>query len=258
MNPSAGSPSGAVYVAGLCEEARVHRAVNHPYLRRLAAGDVPNVRAALTDLVFQYSAYCLDFVRYLTAAIAQLEDEAHRRAILKNLVEETGRIDAENAALLGTIGIALEWVDRIPHTELFVRAMRALGADETYRRANAYCDDAIVWRELFFGLCSKEGAPRALGAIGLATENIVKHIYRPVIQAIEKHLDVSLRDRVFFDLHAALDDQHGDALTRVAVDYAARPEHRRPLREGMLMALSLRGAFFDQLQARAQAMAPAR
>lgn len=258
MSPAEPSTSGAVYVSGLCEEARIHRAVNHPYLKRLAAGEVPDVRAALKDFVFQYSAYCLDFVRYLTATIAQLEREAHRKALLKNLVEETGRIDAENAALLGTLGIELEWVNGVPHTELFARAMAALGADDAYRRANAYCDDAVVWRELFFALCAKEGAPRALGAIGLATENIVKHVYRPIIQAVERHLQVARRDRVFFDLHAALDDQHGDALTRIAVDYAEREEHRRPIREGMLMALSLRGAFFDQLQARALAMAPAR
>jgi pyrroloquinoline quinone (PQQ) biosynthesis protein C len=259
MTPAAQTDaSGLEYINALCDEARQHRAVNHPYLKLLASGDVPDVKGALKDFVFQYSAYCLDFVRYLTAAIAQLEAEAHRKAILKNLVEETGRIDAENAALLGTIGIELEWVNGVPHTELFKRAMKALGVDEQYRTASAYCDDAMVWRELFFDLCSKDGAPRALGAIGLATENIVKYIYRPLIEAIQKHLAVSPRDRVFFDLHAALDDQHGDALTRVAVDYAAREENRPAIREGMLMALSLRNAFFDQLQARARAMKPAR
>lgn len=244
------------YVNALCAEANAHRAVNHPYLKLLAAGDVPNVKGALKDFVFQYSAYCLDFVRYLTATIAQLEREPHRKAILKNLVEERGIIDAENAALLGTIGIQLEWVNGIPHTELFKRSMGALGVDDAFLSRNSYCDDAVVWRELFFNLCAREGAPRALGAIGLATENIVKYIYRPLIEAIKRHHDVSLRDRVFFDLHAALDDQHGDALTKVAYDYAAREENRRPLREGMLMALSLRGAFFDQLHARARAMKP--
>jgi pyrroloquinoline quinone (PQQ) biosynthesis protein C len=245
------------YVNALCAEANAHRAVNHPYLALLAAGDVPDPRGALRDFVFQYSAYCLDFVRYLTATIAQLEREPHRKAILKNLVEERGIIDAENAALLGTIGIELEWVNGIPHTELFKRSMAALGVDDAYVRGNSYCDDAVVWRELFFNLCSKEGAPRALGAIGLATENIVKFIYRPLIVAIRTHADVALRDRVFFDLHAALDDQHGDALTKVACDYAVKEENRQPLREGMLMALSLRGAFFDQLHARALAMRPA-
>jgi hypothetical protein len=34
-------------------------------------------------------------------------------------------------------------------------------------------------------------------------------------------------------------------------------ENRRKLKEGTLMALSIRGAFFDAMEARADAMAPA-
>lgn len=257
MSGSATGKTGHEFVTALCEQACNHRAVNHPYLQQLIAGDVPDIKGALKDFVFQYSAYSLDFIRYLTATIAQLERGEHRKALMKNLVEETGRIDAENAALLGTIGIELEWVDGIPHPELFSRYMNAAGIDKEFRQKNAYADDAIIWRDLFFSLCSKEGPARALGAIGLGTENIVKYIYRPFIKAIERHLDISLRDRVFFDLHAALDDQHGDALTDIAIDYAEQPEHRKQLREGMLMALSIRNAFFDGLQARAMAMQPA-
>ena len=250
--------TGREFIEGLCEQARSHRAVNHPYLQQLIAGDVPDIKGALNDFVFQYSAYSLDFIRYLTATIAQLENGAHRKALMKNLVEETGRIDDENAALLGTIGIEREWVDGIPHPELFSRYLNAVGIDAEYRRTNAYADEAVIWRDLFFSLCSKEGPARALGAIGLGTENIVKYIYRPFIQAIERHLDITLRDRVFFDLHAVLDDQHGDALTNVAIDYADKAEHRKSIREGMLMALSIRNAFFDVLQARANAMEPVR
>jgi pyrroloquinoline quinone (PQQ) biosynthesis protein C len=257
MSTSQHSETGLEFVTALCEQAKAHRAVNHPYLQRLIAGDVPDIKGALRDFVYQYSAYSLDFVRYLTATISQLHDEKHRKALLKNLVEETGRIDAENAALLATIGIELEWVDKIPHTELFVRYLNAAGVDEQFRRSHAYSDEAIIWRELFYTICSREGPARALGAMGLGTENIVKYIYRPFIQAIVRHLDISLRDRVFFDLHAALDDQHGDALTKVAIDYAAIEENRAPIREGMLMALSIRGTFFDALQVRAYAMQPA-
>ncbi|MFZ2161109.1 MAG: iron-containing redox enzyme family protein [Sideroxyarcus sp.] len=257
MSGSTAVKAGHEFVTALCEQACTHRAVNHPYLQQLINGEVPDVKGALKDFVFQYSAYSLDFIRYLTATIAQLENGEHRKALMKNLVEETGRIDAENAALLGTIGIELEWVDGIPHPELFSRYMNAAGVDKEFRSKNEYADEALIWRDLFFSLCSKEGPARALGAIGLGTENIVKYIYRPFIKAIERHLDISLRDRVFFDLHAALDDQHGDTLTEIAIDYANHPENRKPIREGMLMALSIRNAFFDALQARAMAMKPA-
>ncbi len=257
MSNAVTSQTGAEFIEELCEQARTHRAVNHPYLQRLIAGDVPDIRAALNDFVYQYSAYSMDFLRFLTGTIAQLEKGEHRKALLKNLVEETGKIDAENAAVLAQCGIPLEWVDGIPHPELFARYMTAAGIDAEYRSKHKFADEALIWRDQFFSLCTKEGAARALGAIGLGTENIVKYIYRPFIKAIEKHLDISLRDRVFFDLHATLDDQHGDTLTEVAIEYAARPENCRPIREGMLMALSIRNAFFDALQERALAMAPA-
>lgn len=218
------------------------------------SGDLPDIKGALKDFVFQYSAYSFDFVRYLTATIAQLEDERHRKALMKNLVEETGRIDAKDAPIIKSIGLEMEWVDGVPHTELFARYLNAAGVDQEFRRKTPYADEAVVWRDLFFSLCSKEGAARAVGAIGIGTENVVKYIYRPFIQAIENHLDISLRDRAFFDLHATLDEQHGTVLTDIAVDLVEKSEHRGPIRDGMLMALSLRGAFFDALQARAYAM----
>ncbi len=257
MSDKGNIQNGHNYVEELCEQALSHRALNHPYLKRLIAGDLPDVQGALKDFVFQYSPYCFDFIRYLTATISQLEDEKHRKSLMKNLTEETGQIDDENAALLGTIGIELEWVNKIPHTALFKRYLEAAGVGSEFQKQNAYSDEALIWRELFYSVCSREGPGRALGAIGLGTENIVKYIYRPFIRAIENHLDISLRDRVFFDLHAALDDQHGDALTEIAVDYAAAEENRKPLKEGMLMALGIRSAFFDTLQDRALAMQPA-
>jgi pyrroloquinoline quinone (PQQ) biosynthesis protein C len=257
MSISGTNQSGQDYIEDLREQALVHRALNHPYLQRLIDGDVPDIQSAMRDFVFQYSPYCFDFVRYLTATISQLEDEQHRKSLMRNLVEESGHVYEDNAALLPTIGIELEWVNKVPHTELFRRYLEASGAGEEYRKKNDYADDAVIWRELFYAVCSREGPCRALGAIGLGTENIVKYIYSPFIKAIENHLNISKRDRVFFDAHVALDDQHGDALTNIAIDYADKVENRKPIKEGMLMALGIRNSFFNSMESRALAMSPA-
>jgi pyrroloquinoline quinone (PQQ) biosynthesis protein C len=247
------------FVNSLQERADNHRAVRHPYLQRLAKGDVPNTLAAIQDLTFQYQAYSGDFIRYLTATIAQLTERPHRAALLQNLTEEAGQIHEEDVPELEKIGIDVEWIRGIAHPHLYIRFLDAVGIDEKYRDTHPYADEAEIWRDMFLDLCLKGGAAQALGAIGLATENVVKYIYRPILDAIDNHLpDMSRKDRVFFDLHAALDDEHGEVLTDIAIEHAAQSEDaRRQLKEGMLMALSIRGAFFDAMEARAEAMAPA-
>jgi len=246
------------FVNSLQERADNHRAVKHPYLQRLAKGDVPNVLGAIQDLTFQYQAYSGDFIRYLTATIAHLTDRDHRKAVLQNLTEETGQVDEADAAELKKIGIELDWVNGIAHPRLYIRFLDAIGIDEEYRNSHPYADEAEIWRDMFLDLCLKGGAAQALGAIGLATENVVKYIYRPILDAIDQHLpNISRKDRVFFDLHAALDDEHGEVLTDIAIEYAMNEDSRRQLKEGMLMALSIRGSFFDAMEARADAMAPA-
>jgi pyrroloquinoline quinone (PQQ) biosynthesis protein C len=246
------------FVKSLQERADNHRAVRHPYLQRLAKGDVPNVLGAIQDLTFQYQAYSGDFIRYLTATIAQLTDRDHRANLLSNLTEETGQVSPEDAGELKKIGIELDWINGIAHPRLYIRFLDAIGIDEKYRKTHPYADEAEIWRDMFLDLCLKGGAAQALGAIGLATENVVKYIYRPILDAIDKHLpNISREERVFFDLHAALDDEHGEVLSKIAVEYAMTEENRRKLKEGTLMALSIRASFFDAMEARADAMAPA-
>ena len=60
----------------------------------------------------------------------------------------------------------------------------------------------------------------------------------------------------FFDLHAALDDEHGEILQNIAATYAGFRRNRILLKTGMLMALDLRDSFFDAMLMRAQAMEP--
>lgn len=248
-------PSAREYVNSLCKRAEQHRAVKHPYLQRLAKGDVPNAAEALKDLTYQYQAYSGDFLRYLSATIALIEEREHRELLLQNLTEETGQVSDDDLATLKKLGIEKEWIEGVAHPRLYLRFLDAIGVDDDYRKTHPLADETEIWRDMFFDLCSKGTPAQSVGAIGLGTENIVKFIYQPLLEAIDKHLDVSRRDRVFFDLHAALDDEHGEVLTDIAVEYAKRGEdNRRSLKKGMLMALSIRGAFFDAMEVRAEAM----
>lgn len=245
-------PTG--YVRRLAEESLRHRAVHHPYLRALAEGNLPDLHWALADFARQYIGYSAHFPRYLTTVISRLEQPAHRAALLENLTEESGTYADEELAELSACGIEREWIEGIPHPQLFQRFSRALGVVTV---AGEECDQVAIWRELFLGVLANGPPAEALGALGLGTENIVRTMYGSFVQALERVGELSARDTVFFPLHTAVDDHHQAALQAISANFAATPEDRVGLRRGMLKALQLRCTFWDWMLARAQAPADA-
>ena len=250
--PSFARTDSKKFIKQLSNEAENHRALNHPYLDALIKGSFKNTEVVLKDFTYQYLAYSTDFLRYLTSTISQLEEREHREMLVHNLMEEAGKVDPGDAKPLAAAGIKIDWIQGVPHPVLYQRFLKAVGVDEKFRASHGYCDEAMIWRRMFQAICSTGGAAQALGAMGLGTENIVKFVYAKIIKAIDKHLDVSREERVFFDLHAAVDDEHGEVIDNIAVDYAQFRRNREPLRNGMLMALNARAAFFDGMMIRAK------
>lgn len=246
----------AKFVNALREEALSSRAVQHEYLDALVDGRLPDPATALADLAYQYLPYSSDFPRYLTAAIAQLNDRSHRDMLIANLLEEDGKVDEGEAAHLRELGIDIDRIQGAPHSGLFRRYLDALGMTDAWRQRCQPCMEAKVWSRLFLMVCSSGGEAQAVGAIGLGTEIIVSDVYRQIRKAIEGHLDIRRDDRVFFDLHINVDNAHGQTFMRIATELAQGDKHRGALRAGVLMALSLRAAFFDAMNARARRMRP--
>jgi pyrroloquinoline quinone (PQQ) biosynthesis protein C len=248
------SLSGEAYVASLVRLAAEHRAVKHPLLAALQRAELPSPRRAVLDFVRQYLPYSQSFPRYLTAAISQLDSATHRQALLDNLSEESGRLDAGRLEAIRQAGIEPAWVDGIPHPVLLRRFLDAAGMTEKWLAENPSCDDAIVWSELFLQCC-RSGAAQAVGALGVGTEVIVSTVYRPLLDAIRNSTEITSADYAFFALHCTVDDEHGDTLLGIASDFAERSHaERRALRLGALMALNLRASFYDAMLARAHAM----
>lgn len=240
------------FIHALGEEAIAHRALNHPFLHALKNGDFKNPQQVLKDFTFNYLAYSKDFMRFLTATIAQIEEREHREMLIHNLMEEAGKIDPDDEPALREAGIKIEWIQGVPHPVLYQRFLNAVGMDEKFRNNTEFCDEALIWSRMFLMVCSTGGAAQALGAMGLGTENIVKYVYKHIITAIEKHMNVTPEQRVFFDLHAAVDDEHGEVIDEIAAHHAQYRRNREPLRNGMLLALNARAAFFDGMMVRAQ------
>ncbi|MEE9383947.1 MAG: iron-containing redox enzyme family protein [Nannocystaceae bacterium] len=255
--PTHSAQDSRTYVNGLLKEAENHRALHHPYLEALVEGNLPDSQGAVRDLCHQYLAYSENFLQYLSATVSLLDERKHRDPLLSNMMEENGVYPNGDAAALGKHGIEMEWINQVPHPVLFKRFLDSLGMDDAWRHDHPYCDEAVIWGQLFFQCCRSGGAAQAIGAMGIGTECIVKQVYRPILAAIVGQLDVAPRDRVFFDLHAAVDDDHGEILQNIAADLAAFGCQRPLLRRGVLMALNLRTSFFDGMLIRTRTMTAA-
>jgi len=239
----------AGFVSELARMTLNSRGVNHPYLRALEKGELPDLEFALADFATQYSGYSNHFPRYLSTLIGRLESHEHRFALLENLTEESGVYDAEDLEQIKGFGIDPAWIVGVPHPLLFKRFQASVGGcDESAEGPEA--DQVVCWRELFIALLSQGSAAEAVGALGLGTESIVSEIYKPFVAAIGQ-LDLPAEETVFFPLHTLVDDHHQETLLGIAATFAVTPEGRTGLRRGMIKALSLRSAFWDWLYARA-------
>ncbi len=238
-----------VSIKDLIEESLNHRAVNHPYLKALGSGDLPDTDWALRDFAQHYYGYSLHFPRYLTTVISKLEVAAHRNSLLQNLTEESGIYEDEEYAELAAVGVEREWIEGVPHPQLFRRFREATGITAPYAQADEAIE-LVCWRESFLATLTYGSAAEALGALGLGTENIVSTIYIPFVEAL-KRTDLHPRDTVFFPLHTAVDDHHQEALEQISLDFAATPSGKGDLRRGMIKALSLRSSYWDWMYDRA-------
>lgn len=222
-----------------------HDAVHHSYLKKLSQGEFSNMEKALAYFASQYEGYSVWFPKYLQAVIDKLSNPSHKSHLLENLAEEKGQLGEDDLQAIRALGIEDSWVVGIPHPILFQQFKKAICANYTFEMNEAVTN----WRTSFLNYLDNCTEAEAVGAIGLGTESVVKHIYRPLIESLSTHTSLTLQDYVFFPLHTEVDDEHGKVLLAIANDLASQSEeHARLVRKGMETALDLRAEFWSNLE----------
>lgn len=237
------------FVRQLQERALAHKALNHPYLKKLAQGDLPDIVGALQDFAVQYYQYSSNFKTYLNITLEQLENKEHQQLILDNYQEEDGHLDERHRRELADLGIDSEWIENIPHTDLFQRFKQALSIDDSQQ----ICPQAIEFDNSIRQICQQSVAA-AIGAIGLAGESAVSRIYKYILEGIKRYTPLAPREYVFFTLHTQMDDHHTRALQAIASSLATTESNKEQLERGVTAALAARSAFWDALLERALKM----
>ena len=239
------------FLASLSREALSHPALNHPWLATIANSGFGDMHWALRDFAREYYGYSRDFPSYLRAVIDRLESPLHQELLGRNLEEEQGDLDDADREALRQIGIDPTTVDGVSHPQLFRRFCRAIGVSTPELQTSS--DAALRWRERFSRFLNNATPAAAVGALGMGTEEIVKHIYQPMLAGI-RGLGLKREDYVFFELHCLVDDQHALDLRNVATDLLRDGQNCNEMRLGMKEALNLRNEFWDHLHRRANSV----
>lgn len=243
--------SREAHLAQLIRESHAHAALNHDWLRRVGACAFGDMRWVMQDYAREYFGYSAAFPQYLETVIGKLENPEHRALLSHNLEEEQGEMGADDREELAKIGIDPETVDGVPHPELFRRFCEAIGVSDAELRVPSYA--AMQWRRQFLNFLQNATPAAAVGALGLGTENVVKPIYRNILNGV-RSLGLRREDYVFFELHCTVDDQHALDLHNVALDLLQDQKARQEMRLGMREALDLRARFWNHLNRRADSV----
>ncbi len=229
------------FVDALVREAMEHPAVHHPYLKRLASGDVPDIEGALRDYAFQYTFYGSEFPSYVEGVIGGLKLPRHRASLRENLEEEKGVPGSTD-------------LKTMPHTDMFRLFAGSVGVDEEYERSAKPSTTVLVWRDLFLQKCQSRQEGVGIGGIGIGTELLVPTMYSYMLRCIKSCTSLEPRDYHFFSLHIHCDAQHSADLIDITKEMASDHDVREAIRFGVFSSLNLRKAFWDVMLSRAVSM----
>ncbi|QMU62142.1 MAG: DUF3050 domain-containing protein [Gammaproteobacteria bacterium] len=237
---------GAAFIKRVSNEVLDSTAINHPYLQAIRKGDFPNINFAFKDFAFQYGIYSAQFVIYLSAVIENFSNTKHKQILQANLAEENGNIHDVELPF-----DVLASVENQSHTHLFRRFQKALGVDDEYCKTASDRQAGLQWSQQFLQLCEMNECI-GIGAIGIGTELIVSHIYNQILEGLKAHSNLTMTQRVFFDLHSECDEEHAAQMLLVAEDLAKDQNACEQIEYGVNMAVNMRTVFWDKMLERAQ------
>ena len=91
-----------------------------------------------------------------------------------------------------------------------------------------------------------------VGAIGIGTELIVSSVYNQILEGLKSHSNLTMTQRVFFDLHSECDEAHAAQMIVIAEDLAKDRTACEQIEYGVKMAINMRVMFWDEMLERAR------
>jgi pyrroloquinoline quinone (PQQ) biosynthesis protein C len=182
----------------------------------------------LHTYVRQQFHYSRHFTRYLSALLANVVDEGDRRELVDNLFEEMG---------LGEFGAK-------PHSLIYRDMMKSMGVraeDEPVFEATQHLVETML------ELCKGKNHLVGLGALCVAAEAIVPHMYSTIVRGF-RAAGTPESDLEFYMIHIEGDDEHAKTMRKIMDREIARnPDALHDIHHGARLGIKARIRFFEEI-----------
>lgn len=163
--------------------------LTHPFYLAWTRGELPI--EALRDYARQYYHHVAAFPTYLSAVHANCDDQATRKEILKNLIDEEG--GSPN------------------HPELWLKFAEALGVTRDQVKQSEKREETANLIETFRSVCREQSTTDGLAAL-YAYESQVPAVCESKIDGLKKHYGFKDPEHYrYFSVHIEADREHAAA-----------------------------------------------
>ncbi len=171
--------------------------LKHPFYLAWTRGELS--RDALADYARQYYHHVVAFPTYLSAAHAKCEDQATRKQLLSNLIDEEA--GSPN------------------HPELWLKFAEGLGVSASDVRKSGKWSEAKDLIDIFRQVCRDGSTAEGLAAL-YAYESQIPEICESKIDGLKKHYGFTSPEHYqYFTVHIEADREHSDAERKMLAAY---------------------------------------
>jgi pyrroloquinoline-quinone synthase len=177
------------YLDGIDNDIAAKHLLKHPFYLAWTRGEL--TKEALADYARQYYHHVAAFPTYLSAVHAKCDDQAARKQLLNNLIDEEA--GSPN------------------HPELWLRFSEVLGVPQTDAQNVEKWPETKNLIDTFRSVCGDRSTAEGLAAL-YAYESQIPAICESKIDGLKKHYGfTNLKDYQYFTVHIEADREHSAA-----------------------------------------------
>jgi pyrroloquinoline-quinone synthase len=174
--------------------------LKHPFYLAWTRGELS--RDALADYARQYYHHVVAFPTYLSAAHAKCEDQATRKQLLSNLIDEEA--GSPN------------------HPELWLKFAEGLGVSASDVRKSGKWSETKDLIDIFRQVCRDGSTAEGLAAL-YAYESQIPEICESKIDGLKKHYGFTSPEHYqYFTVHIEADREHSDAERKILNSFVSK------------------------------------